>query len=69
LQDYSTSIIDGAIYAILVNDKIFIRKIIHSLNKKTIVLIPENKEDFAKEELKINACEIIGRALYSCGTL
>src|SRR6185437_6554255 len=63
----SISIIDGAIYAILVNDKIFIRKIIHSLNKKTIVLIPENKEVFEKEELKINTYKIIGRAVYSCG--
>jgi hypothetical protein len=39
------------------------------LNKNTIVLIPENKEDFAKEELKINACKIIGRAVYYCGIL
>lgn len=65
----STSIIDGAIYAILVNDKIFIRKIIHSLNKKTIVLIPENKEDFTKNELELNSCKIIGKAVFTCGVL
>lgn len=55
---------NNKIYAVKISSDIYIRKLIKSPVKKTITMVPENKADFATDEINPSDMIILGRVVY-----
>lgn len=59
-----TKIEDNKIYVVKIKSNIYIRKLIKSPTKETVVLIPENKAEFPDHEFSLSDITILGRVIY-----
>lgn len=59
-----TEIEDNKIYAVKIKSNIYIRKLIKSPMKETIMLIPENKADFPTDEVSLANILVLGKVVY-----
>ena len=59
-----TKIEDNKIYVVKIKSNIYIRKLIKSPAKETVVLIPENKTEFPDHEFGLSDITILGRVVY-----